>query len=207
MTDKYYVYRPLLIMLGFTEGTDKGDGYNETLAYGAFTGGNVNLVGMTLNQVDALQKKMLAHPANNWNSSAVGRYQIVRKTLLSIRKALKLDGTELFNEELQDRCACFLLGQRGIDEYLQGKKSEDDMIVELSKEWASLPKLDGRSYYSNQHAKVSVNYVKDVLAEVKKRYGEPPAPAVEVNSKFAMYVLLIISILMAILTGIGALLQ
>ena len=204
MTDKYYVYRPLLIMLGFTEGTDKGDGYNETLAYGAFTGGNVNLVGMTLNQVDVLQKKMLAHPANNWNSSAVGRYQIVRKTLLSIRKALKLDGTELFNEELQDRCACFLLGQRGIDEYLQGKKPEDEMIVELSKEWASLPKLDGRSYYSNQHAKVSVNYVKDVLAEVKKRYGEPP---VEVNSKFAMYVLVIISILMAILTGIGALLQ
>lgn len=41
--DKYYVYRPMLDLIGFTEGTDKGDGYNETLAYGAYTGGNVNL--------------------------------------------------------------------------------------------------------------------------------------------------------------------
>lgn len=34
MTDKYRVYRPLLNLIGFTEGTDKGDGYNETLGYG-----------------------------------------------------------------------------------------------------------------------------------------------------------------------------
>lgn len=27
MTDKFYVYRPLLDLIGFTEGTDKGDGY------------------------------------------------------------------------------------------------------------------------------------------------------------------------------------
>lgn len=31
--DAYAVYRPLLDL---TEGTDKGDGYNETLAYGAY---------------------------------------------------------------------------------------------------------------------------------------------------------------------------
>ncbi len=40
--DRYYVYRPMLDLIGFTEGTDKGDGYNETLAYGAYTGGDVN---------------------------------------------------------------------------------------------------------------------------------------------------------------------
>ena len=69
----------------FTERTDKGRGYNGTLAYGAFTGGDVNLVGMSLSQIDGLQTKMLANPKNKLNSSAVGRYQIVRTTLRSIR--------------------------------------------------------------------------------------------------------------------------
>lgn len=35
VVDKYDVYRPVLDLIGHTEGTDKGDGYNETLAYGA----------------------------------------------------------------------------------------------------------------------------------------------------------------------------
>ncbi len=30
--DSYFVYRPMLGLIGFTEGTDKGNGYNETLA-------------------------------------------------------------------------------------------------------------------------------------------------------------------------------
>ncbi|WP_247996840.1 hypothetical protein [Brucella tritici] len=79
--DLYYVYRPLLDLIGFTEGTDKGDGYNETLGYGAYTGGDVVLVKMSLKDIDDLQGKMLAHPKNKLNSSALGRYQIVRTTL------------------------------------------------------------------------------------------------------------------------------
>lgn len=68
MPDKYYVYRPLLDLIGLTEGTDKGRGYNETLAYGRLTGGPVDLVGMTLSQIDALQTRMLQHKENVWNS-------------------------------------------------------------------------------------------------------------------------------------------
>lgn len=45
----------------------------------------MNLVGMSLSQIDGLQTKMLANPKNKLNSSAVGRYQIVRTTLRSIR--------------------------------------------------------------------------------------------------------------------------
>ena len=84
--DEHYVYRPLLDLIGYTEGTDKGDGYNETLNYGAYTGGNVTLTKMTLKQIDNLQTKMLKHPKNYMNSSAVGRYQIVRTTLRSIKR-------------------------------------------------------------------------------------------------------------------------
>jgi len=50
----------------------------------------VNLVGMSLSQIDGLQTKMLANPKNKLSSSAVGRYQIVRTTLRSIRQTLAL---------------------------------------------------------------------------------------------------------------------
>lgn len=36
--DRYAVCRPVLDLIGLSEGTDKARGYNETLAYGAYTG-------------------------------------------------------------------------------------------------------------------------------------------------------------------------
>ena len=137
--DRYYVYRPVLDLLGLSEGTDKGRGYNETLAYGAYTGGPVDLVKMTLKQVDDLQGKMLAHPKNKWKSSACGRYQIVRTTRRNIQKALSLPSSALFDRDMQDRMACYLLGQRGIDKWLAGRLSLNSLLDNLAREWASLP--------------------------------------------------------------------
>lgn len=170
--DKYYVYRPLLDLIGLTEGTDKGRGYNETLAYGRLTGGPVDLVGMTLSQIDALQTRMLQHKKNVWNSSAVGRYQIVRTTLRAIRKTLNLTGAEKFDADMQDRMACFLLGQRGIDKYLAGRLSEDTLMLNLAKEWASLPTPQGGGYYSGQRSAAKPEQVRAVLAHVRRRHAE-----------------------------------
>jgi len=169
--DKYHVYRPLLDLIGFAEGTDRKRGYNETLAYGAFTGGDVDLVTMTLEQIDALQTRMLKHPQNRFNSSALGRYQIVRTTLRAIRKTLKLPPSALFDAEMQDRCACYLLGLRGIDKYLAGRLSEDTLINNLAHEWASLPTTAGKGAYAGQNAAVSPERVRQVLVEVRERHG------------------------------------
>lgn len=183
--DKYHVYRPLLDLIGLTEGTDKrrgggpGRGYNETLAYGRLTGGEVDLVSMTLTQIDALQTRMLQHRENIWNSSALGRYQIVRTTLRNIRKTLGLSGSELFDADMQDRLACFLLGQRGIDKYLAGRLSEDTLLLNLAQEWASLPTPSGKGYYSGQHAAVKPDQVRAVLAHVRRRHADGQ-PKVEV---------------------------
>jgi hypothetical protein len=57
-SDKYHVYRPLLDLIGHAEGTDRKRGYNETLAYGAFTGGDVDLVTMTLQEIEASSKPL-----------------------------------------------------------------------------------------------------------------------------------------------------
>ncbi|MDS1135553.1 hypothetical protein [Nitratireductor indicus] len=177
--DAYHVYRPVLDLLGRSEVTDKGDGYNETLAYGAYTGGDVDLVSMTLTQVDALQTKMLQHPKNKLNSSAVGRYQIVRTTMRAIRNTLGLTGKELFDRDMQDRMACFLLGQRGIDKWLAGRLSTDTLLTNLAKEWASLPTPSGKGYYSGQRASVTVPDVKYALSQVRERHMEGQPKQVE----------------------------
>jgi muramidase (phage lysozyme) len=104
---------PFLDLIGQAEGTDKGRGYNETLGYGKFTGGPVDLTNMTVNQVLDLQKQMLAHPENSFNSSAAGRYQIVGKTLRGLVDAGVVNGNDMFNEGTQDKAALFLMQQRG----------------------------------------------------------------------------------------------
>lgn len=179
MADKYYVYRPMLDLIGKSEGTDRKRGYNETLGYGAYTGGDVNLVGMTLTKIDALQTKMLKHPANYMNSSALGRYQIVRTTLRNIRNTLNLEGSLLFNEELQDKCACYLLGVRGIDKWIAGRLSDDTMLNNLAREWASLPMPNGKGAYGGQHAAVTVAEVMAALRACRARASAPkPAPVI-----------------------------
>jgi lysozyme family protein len=72
---------------------------------------------------------------------------------------------------MQDRCACYLLGLRGIDKYLAGRLSEDTLINNLAPEWASLPTTAGKGAYAGQNAAVSPDRVRQVLAEVKKRHA------------------------------------
>lgn len=157
----------VLDLLGKTEGTDRGDGYNETLAYGAYTNGDVDLVNMTLGDLDKLQTKMLRHPKNKWNSSAVGRYQIVRTTLRKLKKSMGLTDDMKFTPELQDMMALELLRGRGLDAWLAGKKSDKSFINSLAKEWASLPTSSGKGFYGGQHAGTSVAGVLAALQQVK----------------------------------------
>lgn len=112
----------MLDLIGQAEGTDRGRGYNETLGYGRFTGGDVDLVSMTLNEVLELQRRMLADPGNTFNSSAVGRYQITAETLKDFMPRLGLDGNMLFSPEVQDRIAMAIINMAGRDvARLQGR--------------------------------------------------------------------------------------
>lgn len=170
MVDPYWAYRPLFNLLGKSEGTDKKRGYNETLGYGAYTGGDKNLVGMTLAEIDALQTAMLKHPNNKLNSSALGRYQIVRTTLRKIKKAMGLLDDTLYNEKTQDHLCLYLLEGRGLSKFLDGRMKEDTFLNNLAKEWASIPTTSGKGYYDNQsRTPVTPDEVRKVLQEVKER--------------------------------------
>ncbi|AGR47778.3 baseplate hub [Sinorhizobium phage phiM7] len=116
---------PMLDYIGQKEGTDRGDGYNETLGYGKFTNGDVNLEGMTVGQVKELQRNMLNHPENTFNSSALGRYQITRQTLTDFQGRLGISDSALFDRNTQDRLAIAIL------------KSTNGNPAKLRNRWAS----------------------------------------------------------------------
>lgn len=140
--------RGMLDLIGYAEGTDKGRGYNETLGYGAFTGGDVNLINMTLLEVLELQKAMLAHPDNTYNSSAVGRYQIVSTTLEGLIKTLGLTGQEQFTPALQDRMALELLrgrsgqGVEGLRNEWEGLRYVDPNTINAAMSGQVIPTMD-----------------------------------------------------------------
>jgi len=125
-------FRPMLDFIAQHEGTanQRGGGYNTSLGFGMFTGGEKTLVEMTLSQIDVLQTQMLNNPDNHFHSSALGRYQIVRTTLRGQKIKLGLSQTALFDQKLQDRLGVELILGRGRD------------VAALRLEWASLQNVD-----------------------------------------------------------------
>lgn len=158
---------PLLSLIGHTEGTDKGAGYNETLGYGAYTGGDVDLVNMTLGDIDKLQTQMLRHPNNKWNSSAIGRYQIIRTTLRTLKTKMGLTDDMVFTPELQDQMAMQLLEGRGLSKWQAGKMTDEQFMAGLSAEWASLPKANGKGTYKGQRVGTSTAGLRGILNKVR----------------------------------------
>lgn len=139
-------------LIGLYEGTDKGRGYNETLGYGKFTGGDVNLTQMTLKEILELQKKMLAHPDNTFNSSAVGRYQITAQTLRDFMGRMNLSPDDVFTPELQDRLANEIIRSTGgsIDKLRgrwEGLQNASDKQIQTAslQTFTDLPRLDESS--------------------------------------------------------------
>lgn len=82
-------------------------------------------------------------------STAIGKYQIIYKTLRGLKKELGLTGKEKFTPELQDALGLALLKRRGLDKFRAGKISKRAFALNLSQEWASLPNPNtGRSFYA-----------------------------------------------------------
>ena len=108
-------FKALRDLIARAEGTanQPGGGYNTSLGFGIFTGGEQNLVGMTLLQIDVLQTQMLENPKNHFHSSALGRYQIVRTTLRRLTTQLGLAQAALYDQNLQDQLGGALILGRG----------------------------------------------------------------------------------------------
>jgi len=131
------------------------------------------LTQMTVNDVLEWQG---ANAAAGAESTAAGRFQIIRKTLTSLRDEMGLTGAEVFDETMQRRMAVVLMQRRGLDDWRAGRISDTQFANRLAQEWAALPMVDGpragRSYYSDG-LNASLTSPDAVLAVL--RGGDPPA--------------------------------
>lgn len=112
--------------------------------------------------------------AMGYKSTAAGKYQIIRKTLIGVCQGGGIPLESLFDEEGQDRIARKLLERRGLDFYIEGTMKAETFANHLAKEWASLPCVSGpkkgRSYYSGDglnKALVDVQPFLDAVASVR----------------------------------------
>lgn len=138
-------------------------------------GGNgTDFTKMTINEVLAYQDQYVRDGAK---SSAVGRYQIIRGTMRGLVEDMGLSGNEMFDPAMQDKMATRLLEQRGLDAYREGRMSETQFMNNVAKEWASMPKANGRGHYDGDGLnKVGVDTA-PVLAAIRDIREAPAAPA------------------------------
>lgn len=109
-------FRPMLDFIAVHEGTanQDDDGYNTSLGYGRYLPGRAeqNLVSKTLDEIFELGLWMRKQPGNP-NSSALGRYQIVGKTMRGLQSKRGLPGSMLFSPQIQDRFGVDLILECG----------------------------------------------------------------------------------------------
>jgi len=104
-----------------------------------------NLTNMTVGEVLDMQKDMVSR---GHESSAVGRYQYIRKTLAGTAAQMGMDvNSTKFDEKTQDALAVQTLRTIGLEEWLAGKLDDGAFLNKIARVWASVPTTSGGSYY------------------------------------------------------------
>jgi uncharacterized protein (TIGR02594 family) len=101
-------------------------------------------------------------------SSAVGRYQVIRKTLRGVIRELGVGSNELYSKELQDRIALHLMKGRKLDGFLAGRITRNRFGTLLAMEWASLPVLEGPKTGQSFYAGVGSNAAHAPMADFRR---------------------------------------
>ena len=109
------------------------------------------LTSMTVAEVMKFQDNMISGrgPTGKHESTAVGKYQIVKATMEYLLGTGAIKSDDIFNSNTQDRAAMQLLKRRGMNAYMSGKISKDEFADRVAKEWSSMPLASGKSAAEN----------------------------------------------------------
>lgn len=167
---------PVQIILGFIRRTETGKPDPE--AYDILFGGRTlspPLTQRTLGDVIAAGRKWSrAH-----GSSAAGAYQFMHATLMDLRRILSLPNDTRLDPPTQDRMAFYLVGRRGLQDFLADRIPLPVFAHNLAREWAGLPVLRasvgahrqierGDSYYSGDGVNGAVVSAEEVEAMLNR---------------------------------------
>ena len=121
--------------------------YESNGDYNIMVGGKRGkLTSMTVAEILDMQKDMIA---KGHESTAVGRYQYIRKTLAGTAAQMGMDvGATKFDEKTQDALAIQTLRTIGLENWLDGKLDDGAFLNKVARVWASVPTTSGGSYYA-----------------------------------------------------------
>jgi peptidoglycan hydrolase-like protein with peptidoglycan-binding domain len=121
--------------------------YESAGDYNIMVGGKRGkLTSMTVAEILDMQKDMIA---KGHESTAVGRYQYIRKTLAGTAAQMGIDvGSTKFDEKTQDALAIQTLRTIGLENWLNGKLDDGAFLNKVARVWASVPTTSGGSYYA-----------------------------------------------------------
>jgi hypothetical protein len=185
-----------LMLLDFIGGIEAPHGY-ETVYGNNQAKLPKPLTRMTIDEVIAAGSGW----TRRFGSSACGKLQFMKATLIRLKKVLGLSGRELLDGPMQEALGYQLLKERGYAKFLAGAMSRTAFGLALAQEWASFPVLvatkgqkrrvaRGQSFYAGDglnKALVSAAAVEAMLDKVKAAGGKavpatkPSAPAVNVE--------------------------
>jgi hypothetical protein len=141
-------------------------GGNPNILVGGKTKTNPSLSEMTVAEVDAFQKQMIR---NGFETSAVGKYQIINETLGGLIKKGVISPNDRFDSNTQEKAAIGLLNRRGREKFKSGGIDADNYANNVAKEWASMPMPNGKSYYegtgSNKAGASRSEFINSIVAE------------------------------------------
>ncbi len=119
--------------------------WNYNAVYWDANQSRIDFTSYKLWEILAYQKKRIS----SWKQSAIWKYQFINKTLEWLVRNYNLDINQKFSPEIQDKLAILKLKEIWLDSFLNWKLSRDNFQINVSKEWACLPKnTSWKSYYS-----------------------------------------------------------
>ena len=158
--------------------------YDMVYAYGEYAVPDKNISEMTLSEVFEYQKKLINAtkgkvPGTELGTSAVGKYQILKKSLFgsgtpekpmkdSWAQKLKLTPNTVFTPEIQEKIANLALKESGYDSFAVGKKTEEAFHNRIADIWASVSKVSGEDTY-NQGTRTSYSDLQSIYKLIKPK--------------------------------------
>tara|TARA_R100001129_G_scaffold23289_2_gene14820 strand:+ start:2398 stop:3195 length:798 start_codon:yes stop_codon:yes gene_type:complete len=159
--------------------------YDLVLGYGDFGKPNKPISDMTMDELYKYQTAMLKNPNNNLNSSAVGKYQIIRTTLFgkggsaekpkpgSLAYKLKLKSTDKYDAKMQEKLGMELLNRAGYQDFVNDKKSATSFQNRLADIFASVARRDTNKSKYGQRTATFTEDLKPLFALQKSQPYRP----------------------------------
>lgn len=150
-------------------------GYDVPFGYGKYLMPPKPLTEMTIGEVKAYQDNLIKATKGkvyidrpDLGTSAVGKYQILKRTLESLQKRLGLKDSDMFDARNQDRMGLELLKDAKLESFMSNKISARQFQNNIARIWASVANFESGESIYGQPTGTSSKKIQNILQNIKQ---------------------------------------